>query len=161
MGKGIEFELAEQSELSEESKKQVLELWNQEYPLNLAHSSVEDFNDYLSGLSNPVHILAIGDKGSLCGWYCGFERDGEMWFAIILHADAQGAGLGTLLLEEGKRKAKELNAWVIDHNRYLKRNGEVYQSPLGFYKRNGFEELSQVRLEGDGISAVKIKWAQE
>jgi hypothetical protein len=64
------------------------------------------------------------------------------------------------MLEIVKRKEIELNGWVIDHSKDKKKNGELYHSPLNFYLKNGFIELTK-RLELDKISAVKIKWIKK
>ena len=57
-----------------------------------------------------------------------------------------------------KEKENSLNAWVIDHNRDLKANGDAYRSPLEFYLKNGFKLLSDIRLELTNISAVQVNW---
>ncbi len=77
---------------------------------------------------------------------------------MILDARIQGKGFGRQLLNMAKEKEAKLNAWVVDHDRNLKKNGEIYRSPLDFYLKNGFEKLAESRLESDKISAVKIHW---
>jgi hypothetical protein len=53
-----------------------------------------------------------------------------------------------------------LNGWVIDHNNDKRKDGLIYISPLKFYEKCGFEIQSDIRLELDNISAVKIKWTK-
>lgn len=95
------------------------------------------------------------------GWALTFERENEKWFAIILSEKIKGKGLGRKMLNELKKEEQVLNGWVIDHNNDKKKNGQQYISPLKFYEKCGFIILSDVRLELDKISAVKIKWMKE
>lgn len=62
------------------------------------------------------------------------------------------------MLDKIKNNEKALNGWVIDHNNDKKKNGQHYISPLKFYEKCDFRVLSDIRLELDKISAVKIKW---
>ena len=64
------------------------------------------------------------------------------------------------MLDKLKENENTLNGWVIDHNSDKKLNGNFYQSPLEFYIKNGFETLSETRLELEIMSAVKIKWTK-
>ena len=64
------------------------------------------------------------------------------------------------MLNTLKNDENTLNGWVIDHNSDKKLNGNIYQSPLEFYIKNGFETLSETRLELEIMSAVKIKWTK-
>jgi len=41
-----------------------------------------------------------------------------------------------------------------------KNNNCPYNSPLGFYMKNGFELEPNQRLETSNLSAVKIKWSR-
>jgi len=108
-------------------------------------------------LIDQYHILLLDDT-KIKGWYFNFIRENEKWFGMILDSDIQGKGFGTKVLNLAKEKESVLNGWVIDHNNDKKQNGEFYKSPLGFYQKNGFEVISNIRLELDKISAVKIKW---
>ncbi|HEX7869633.1 MAG TPA: hypothetical protein VF455_05905, partial [Chryseobacterium sp.] len=78
----------------------------------------------------------------------------------ILSENLHGKGRGTKVLNELKQNKNELNGWVIDHSNDRKINGEFYKSPLEFYKKNEFEVLSDIRLELEIMSAVKIKWTK-
>lgn len=139
-------------------KQQINELWNREYPAALNHKSKGDFEDYLSLLSAPSHIVVYNKQGDIKGWYFDFMRDEERWFAMILDSEIHGKGVGSQLLNMAKDKHQELNGWVIDHNQDLKTDGTVYQSPLEFYLKNGFHIKSKSRLELEEISAVQIHW---
>lgn len=148
------------TELSKTDKKQILNLWNTEYPEKLNYQTLVDFENYLNNLSEQSHIVMIDKNQKIKGWYFDFNRENEKWFAIILDSKFHGKGFGTKILNLAKEKETELNGWVIDHNNDKKRNGEFYNSPLAFYLKNGFEKLAETRLELEKISAVKIKWTK-
>lgn len=152
------MELIKKHSLSTTEKLQLLELWNAEYPKTLAHSSLESLNDYLTNLKDTYHLLLIDKSGKIGSWCFCFKRENEPWFAIIIDSNLKGQGFGTQLLNKLKREVQMLNGWVIDHDTYERLNLEPYQSPLPFYLKNGFQVLSEVRLELEHISAVKIKW---
>lgn len=154
------MEIIEQKELTTEQKQQIHEIWNTVYSAKIAHKSIEEFEKYLTTVSPQKHIVAIEDN-KVMGWYFQFVREGEVWFAILLHPNAQGKGLGRTILSQAKADATELNGWVIDKSNEPKLDGSIYQSPLAFYTKNGFTVLNDVRLEVDVISAVKIKWSRD
>lgn len=138
--------------------KVIFELWNAEYPKNLTHKNLSDFENYLNALTNQHHILLIDKNDAIKGWYFDFNRNDEKWFAMILATEIQGKGFGTLLLNEAKKRESVLNGWVIDKTDYLKQNGNCYKSPIPFYLKNGFQLLPEIRLELEHLSAVKITW---
>jgi len=138
--------------------KVVYNLWNAEYPKNLFHNKVSDFENYLENLTNQQHLLIKDENGNIKGWYFDFLRADEKWFAMILASEIHGKGFGTRLLNEAKKRASELNGWVIDKPNYLKQNGDFYKSPIPFYLKNKFHVLPEVRLELENLSAVKITW---
>jgi GNAT superfamily N-acetyltransferase len=138
--------------------KVIYDLWNAEYPKNLTHQNLSDFENYLNALTNQCHMLLIDNNGAIKGWYFDFNRNNEKWFAMILGSEIHGKGFGTLLLNEAKKRESELNGWVIDKTDYLKQNGVGYKSPIPFYLKNGFQLLPEIRLELEHLSAVKITW---
>ena len=144
--------------LSDSEKLEILELWNNEYPEKLAYKSKDEFDQYLKNLAEQSHILLIDTDKKIKGWYVDFNRDNKKWFALILNSNIQGRGFGTKILGLAKQKENELYGWVIDHNRYKKKNGTFYNSPLNFYLKNGFEKITEDRFELDKITAVKIRW---
>lgn len=152
------MEFIERIELSKNDKKEILNLWNTEYPEKLNYQTLSEFEKYLEDLTEQSHILMKSQNQSIKGWYFDFIRDQEKWFALILDSKFQGKGFGSKILNLAKEKESELNGWVIDHNRDQKKNGEAYISPLNFYLKNGFEKLKENRLEMEKISAVQIKW---
>ncbi|PQJ20793.1 N-acetyltransferase [Tenacibaculum sp. SG-28] len=147
--------------LLETEKHEVFDLWNNEYPESLSFNSIEEFDAYLNNLNEQRHLLLINSERKVKGWYFDFKRDNEKWFAIILDSNLHGKGFGTNILELVKQQENELNGWVIDHNKDRKKNGDLYNSPLSFYLKNGFRKLTANRLELEKISAVKIKWKNE
>ena len=154
------MEFIKRSSLSQSEKLQVLKLWNNEYPEKLGYNSMTAFEEYLENLTEPSHILLINQDKRIKGWYFDFERENEKWFALILDTEIQGKGIGSQMLELAKQKETELNGWVIDHDKDKKKNGESYLSPLDFYLKNGFKEITANRLELNNISAVKIRWTK-
>jgi len=152
------LEIVQTTELSEQVKKQVFDLWNSEYPEKLSYNSLTEFDNYLHNLSNLTHYLLTNKEYLILGWALKFERENEKWFAIILSERIKGKGLGRKMLNELKKEEKVLNGWVIDHNKDKKKNGQQYVSPLKFYEKCDFDILDDERLELEKISAVKIKW---
>jgi GNAT superfamily N-acetyltransferase len=145
-------------ELTSTHKPQLLELWNNEYPVELGYKSLSDFENYLNNLESPSHHFLADNEGNIKGWYFDFNRDSEKWFGIIVESSLHGKGLGRSLLNYAKSKEPELNGWVIDHQNSQRKDGQLYQSPLEFYKKQGFEVHCDIRLELPEISAVKIHW---
>jgi GNAT superfamily N-acetyltransferase len=145
-------------ELTNEQKELICQLWNHEYPKKLAHENIIRFDEYLNSLTDAEHYLLFDESEKMNGWGIKFIRDNETWFAIIIDSKVHGEGLGTLLLDELKKANKELNGWVIDHEKDVKQNGEQYKSPIEFYKKNKFLVLEDSRIENEKISAIKINW---
>ncbi|MET1054928.1 MAG: GNAT family N-acetyltransferase [Pedobacter sp.] len=144
-------------ELSEEQKNGILNLWNNEYPDQLNYKDIADLDCYLANLPGARHFICMLDQAIL-GWAFKFSREAETWFAIILDSSIQKQGVGTLLLNKLKTDEYTLTGWVVDHDRYLKTNGQTYYSPLNFYLKNGFGVNRQLRLESPQLSAAMIKW---
>ena len=144
--------------LNESQQKQLLNLWNNEYPAKLFYYHLIDFEKYLNTLSKSTHILLVDSENEIKGWAFSFVRENSRWFAIIISEKIQKKGYGKKLLDRLKFNETELNGWVIDYDSEKRSNGQSYKSPLVFYKKSGFEVLKDKRLEIENISAVKIKW---
>jgi len=144
--------------LSLEEKETLHELWNNEYPAKLNLKTIDDFELYLNGLSETKHYLLFDDSDKINGWAFTFLREHENWFAIILNSEIHGKGIGSLLMNEIKKNNTSLNGWVIDQENEIKHNATFYKSPLQFYIKNDFIVCSEIRIENEKLSAVKINW---
>lgn len=145
-------------DLSLEQKESLFELWNSEYPERICYSELSEFQDYLNILLNTKHYLLVDDLKQIQGWAFTFVREEENWFGIIVASKLQRKSFGTILLDELKKNNPVLNGWVIDHQNDVKRNKEVYLSPLDFYTKYGFIVNQSIRMQNEKISAVKIRW---
>ena len=144
--------------LSLEQKDSLMQLWNNEYPAKLNLKTIEDFELYLNGLSKTKHYLLLDDSDEIQGWTFTFLREDENWFVIILNSEIHGKGIGSLLMNEIKKNNTSLNGWVIDQENEIKHNATFYKSPLQFYIKNDFIICSEIRIENEKLSAVKINW---
>lgn len=160
MFKLIPMKITNTHQLNQKQKEQILQLWNNEYPEKLAYKNLDGFENYLEKLNEINHFLLMNDDEKIQGWAITFERENKTWFAIILSENLHGKGWGTKVLNELKQHKNELNGWVIDNSNDKKLNGSFYKSPLEFYIKNEFEVLSEIRLELEIMSAVKIKWTK-
>lgn len=147
--------------LTSDQKQEIFELWNNEYPQNLKYNDISELDEYLNKLEDQNHMLLIDANGKIEGWYADFIRDHKRWFLAIINSKMQGRKFGTQIIELAKKENEELNGWVIDSDRYIKSNGEIYKSPVEFYRKNGFQILDQTPLKTDQINAIKIKWSQK
>ena len=152
------MKIIETQVLSLEQKNSLMQLWNNEYPAKLNLKTIEDFELYLNGLSETKHYLLLDDSDEIQGWTFTFLREDENWFAIILNREIHGKGIGSLLMHEIKKNNTSLNGWVIDQENEIKLNATFYKSPLQFYIKNDFIVCSEIRIENEKLSAVKINW---
>lgn len=155
------MKLIHTNELNDTQKAAVMQLWNQEYPLQLKYETITDLDHYLSGLPGAEHFLYTGESGEIFGWAFKFSRESVKWFAIIIDSTIHKQGIGTLLLDQLKDQETTLSGWVVDHNSYALTNGKAYVSPLAFYLKNGFKVLAGQRVESSRLSAAKIIWNAE
>ena len=155
------MEIIQTSNLTKEQLTRILKLWNAEYPSQIVYSNGQDFENFIAGMKNARHFTITDDEAHVEGWLCIFERNDADWFSMIVSGASQGKGYGSALLREAKENIKSLHGWAIDHNRDVKSNGESYKSPLEFYTKNGFEIVSNERLENNSVSTVKILWQAE
>ena len=138
--------------ITTEQFQQINSLWNEEYPLKLNNR----FGLLLEGIDYYNHYL-IEDNHEVLAWAVEFEKDAEKRFSLIVKKSHQRQGLGKRLLDRLKSDLGEFYGWVIDHDKDLKQNGEIYISPINFYLKNGFEVLTQERIDIEMLQAVKIK----
>jgi GNAT superfamily N-acetyltransferase len=137
----------------------VFNLWNNEYPSQLAYENLDALLLYLQQLKNVQFFFAT-TTNHILGCAFAFEREQETWFAILVSAAFQHKKVGTQLLHALQQHFNVLNGWVIDHGNDTKRNGEPYYSPMAFYLKNGFQVHKDVRLEIPTLSAVKVQWTK-
>lgn len=152
------MDIIKSEHLTEKQKKNIIGLWNEEYPEALSLSDVNAFDVYLEGLSDKHHLLIINEKADVAGWLICFTRENERCFAMLLHASLQGKGYGTELLNLAKYYNSELNGWVIDNDKQQKQNGQNYKSPIGFYKKNDFEILPAIQSKKNAINGIRVRW---
>ncbi len=145
------------SELTQFQKKQVLDLWNKEYPIELAYKDIEAFDDFLLKMGKANHKLLL-DGERIVGWLATFDRENERWFSIIVDSSQQGKGIGKKLVEMAMNEEYHLCGWVVDHEEYKRADGAPYISPITFYIKMGFEVLTEERYKGEKLDAVKIYW---
>jgi RimJ/RimL family protein N-acetyltransferase len=132
--------------------QQINQMWNEEYPIKLK----DRFELLLEGVEKYNHYL-IEQENKVLAWAVEFEKENETRFSIIVKNEHKGQGFGKLLINRLKRDLGEFYGWVIDHNNDLKQNGEIYNTPIEFYLKNGFEILCEERIDSEMIKAVKIK----
>lgn len=154
----VNMKLQEKKTLEEQERKLLLQLWNDEYPIIISHSSLQSFNRYLDSLENVVHYLLIdlSKNDIIKGWAFTFDRDNLRWFAIILSPTIQKKGIGRIILKYLISKEKHLRAWVIDNDRYVKSNGQPYIPPLSFYTKLGCNISKKDTSTSGELSVVKI-----
>ncbi|WP_335965051.1 GNAT family N-acetyltransferase [Galbibacter sp. PAP.153] len=144
--------------LNEKQKLEVIQLWNSEYPKGLSLLNLVEFDQYLDKLSDKNHILLFDENETVKGWLIYFIRDNEQCFAMLVDFSLQGQGLGSRFLNLAKERNSELNGWVIDNDDEPKQNGENYLSPIGFYRKNGFEIRTDIQLKKKNINGIKVIW---
>lgn len=156
------FNLYTLKKLNIKQKTGIFKIWNDNYPSQLEFKDMNNLELYLQSLKFPVYFMFESDKPDtkkeFFAFAVVFERDNELWFAIIIDNKFQKKGIGSLILEILKEDFPILNGWVIDNNEYIKLDGSQYNSPLEFYIKNGFSVVENARLETDKISALKINW---
>ncbi len=69
--------LLKRTKLNESERVQILELWNNEYPIGLRYHCLEGFENYLEGLTNQSHLLVNDSLGRVLAWYFDFVREKE------------------------------------------------------------------------------------
>lgn len=139
-------------------KDAILKLWNNEYPEQI-RTTATTLDAYFEELKPLAHYF-LTDGKAIYGWLFVFMRDGQRWFAMILDRSMHRKGYGSQMLGRAKKDADILYGWVTDHDRYVRKDGTAYPSPLHFYYKNGFKLITGERLEIDMLSAAKIRWTR-
>ena len=110
----MSMKITKSTKLSGAQKDMICQLWNTEYPQNLAITATA-FDAFLESSASQTHFLILENERDLVGWAYTFDREGDRWFSIIISHAHQGKGLGHVLLNLIKEKENRLNGWVIDH----------------------------------------------
>lgn len=152
------MDFTETKTLNERQKHEIIELWNSEYPKALSHHSLAEFDQYLDTLSEKNHLLLLDENEAVKGWLIYFVRADEQCFTMLLDSSLHGRGLGSEFLNQAKKLTSELNGWVIEKDSEPKQNGENYRSPIGFYRKNGFEIREDIQLKKKNINGIKVIW---
>lgn len=111
-----------------------------------------------TGAEDIAHAGRMIDKG----WVtvaevdytpAGFiARDGGYIHSLYIAAEAQGSGIGTLLLDDAKAKCDSLELWTLQANRGAQR----------FYRREGFRPVEE--SDGDhneeGLPDIRFLWTR-
>lgn len=89
-----------------------------------------------------------------------FIRDGLVNFAMIVSTQYQKRGIGKTLIEKAKQEHDCLYGWVVTGSDYVKLNGQAYNSPMAFYRKNEFEVIENETFETPQLKTVRIKWCE-
>jgi len=115
--------------------------------------------------NNPgvLNLVAVRD-GEVVGWLChGPYREGEVpvedaeLYAIYVHPDRLGAGVGRALIPESIRRCRaaghpRMYLWVLEENARARR----------FYERSGFRpDGTQEPFEVDGVEVPEVRYVKE
>lgn len=152
------MKITRQEDLSAAQKLRIMNLWNKEYPANLAYADISGFEEFLNSVSHKRHFLLLDESNEILGWAMIFQRDNADWFSIIIDGSLKGQGYGTKLVNELKRHVETLYGWAVDRDDEKKLDGEFYRSPLEFYKKIGFRINENEKMNSEKISCVKIEW---
>ncbi|MGW0970358.1 N-acetyltransferase family protein [Streptomyces sp. NPDC002516] len=114
------------------------------------------------GDGSVVNLVAERD-GSVAGWAChGPHRDGEVrsgdveLYAIYVHPDLLGRGVGQALLRESVRRCaaaghERMLLWVLKENTRARR----------FYERAGFRpDGAEEPFEAAGVAVPEVRYAR-
>lgn len=149
-----------QKELTEKQFQLIFLLWNKVYPVAFHFDHWQYLKNYFISYTDHHHILYMNNK-SIEGWWCDFIREDERWFTILVNNDLHKRGIGRSLVELGRKQHKSINGWVIETNELPKIEGDLYQSPMGFYLKMGFEK-TKIHVEtNSNIKTVKIRWVNK
>ena len=141
--------------LKKKQEKQIDELWNKVYPVNLNNR----FKLLLDGIKEYQHYLLLSEADEVIGWAVTFLREEENWFFNSNLSSASKQRVWELI-NRLKQDCNTLCGWVIDHNNDILDGGVQYLSPMAFYLKADFK-ISAERIETELISAVKIRFARE
>ncbi|MCE7735344.1 MAG: GNAT family N-acetyltransferase [Candidatus Heimdallarchaeota archaeon] len=156
----IEFNILNGFEIQSNYIEQYIDINLSENPKFTREIQFPKFKNFLKQEREIKVILATsGDK--LLGWLMvSFaENRGLYHFNMVVHREFQRVGIGKQLLIKAKENFDELYGVVVPVNRYKRRDGTQYKTPIEFYKQNGFSLTGKKFVEYRDVQLVEIKWS--
>lgn len=151
------FEILSTATLTAAQKHRIFQIWNEEYPAQIAYKDVGGFEEFLAKSNKHRHFIVEEPGGKIMAWLMIFEREQGNWFSIIVDGNAQGKGYGSRLIQCLKEAVPNVKGWAVDHDNYQTLSGRPYQSPLNFYRKHGFTVTGR-RWDNGQLSSVMIYW---
>lgn len=150
------------SEIQSDHIHQYIEINSSENPKFTRDIKYETFKNFLKK-SDDLKIITATSEEKLLGWLMvSFaDRLGIYHFNMVVHRDFQRTGIGGKLLINAKLHYKELYGVVVPVNRYKRRDGTQYRSPLDFYLKNGFTTTGKKFVEYRDVTMLEIKWSNK
>jgi GNAT superfamily N-acetyltransferase len=142
--------------LSHHQKEAIRQLWNDEYPAVISHKTLAAFDAYLAALEDQNHVLVIDENQVIQAWFFDFVRNKERNFAMIVSRQAQGRGLGKVLIKQAQSRNTDLIGWVVKTEGILRADGSVYPNPKDFYLKCNFTFLEDQVWKTEAIETMKI-----
>lgn len=152
------MQFIQKSSLTITEKEAIRQLWNAEYPAAIAHKTAVSFDAYLAALEDQNHVLVIDENQVIQAWFFDFVRNKERNFAMIVSRQAQGRGLGKMLIKQAQSRNTDLSGWVVKTEGLLRADGSGYPNPKDFYLKCGFTILEDQIWKTDAFETVKICW---
>lgn len=156
----IEYNLLNGSEIQNNFIEQYIEINLSENPKFTREIRFETFKNLLHR-DNSIKIILATSGEKLLGWLMiSFaENRGLYHFNMLVHREFQRAGIGKQMLTKAKENYDELYGVVVPVNRYKRRDGTQYKTPIDFYKKNGFSLTGKKFVEYRDVQLVEIKWS--
>lgn len=147
------------NKLNEADRNNIFELWNTLYPSQVTFSTYQDFESFLEASKKQLNVVHRNDQGILSGWLMVFERDNKRNFVMLISENHQAKGVGRLLVDEMKKREDQVQGWIVTDSTYVRSDGRLYKSPLGFYKKLGFSITNDQWTKKD-LRSTKIIWSK-
>ncbi len=150
------------SDIQNDHIHQYIKINLSEYPKFTREIKFLKFKNFLNQNEERKIIIATSDE-KLIGWLMVSFADklGIYHFNMLVHRDFQRTGIGSKLLLNAKEHFNELYGVVVPVNRYKRRDGTQYRSPLEFYLRNGFQLTGKKFIGYKDVTMVEIKWSNK
>jgi len=99
-----------------------------------------------SMIESDEYCVCVDHTGKLLGW--GHLKENEI-FGLYVFADHQSQGIGSAILEYMEKEAREAGIEELHSQSTI--------IALGFYRKQGYEELDHVRLGKARLYALTIR----